>query len=118
MTQNYNFYGAVGSVQTGANATANVVQNLGADDRASLLSAIQQVRDALSNSPSVGEQQRSELLEIADECASQMTASAPNNTKLLTMFNVLGTAIQSIASAQPAYQALKGAILPLGITLP
>lgn len=118
LMQHYNFYGAVGSVQTGANATANVIQNLGADDRAVLSSAIQQVRDALSNAPTVGEQQRKELLEIADECVSQMAASSPNNTKLLTMFNVLGTAIQSIASAQPAYQALKVAVLPLGITLP
>lgn len=116
--QHYNFYGAVGSVQTGANATANVIQNLGADDRATLSSAIQQVRDALSNAQTVGEQQRKELLEIADECVSQMSASSPNNTKLLTMFNVLGTSIQSIASAQPAYQALKIAVLPLGITLP
>lgn len=118
MTHNYNFYGAVGSVQTGANATANIIQNLGADDCASLSSAIQQVREALSNAQSVGEAQRRELIEIADECASQMSSSTPNNTKLLTMFNVLGTAIQSIASAQPAYQALRVAVLPLGITLP
>lgn len=118
LMQHYNFYGIVGSVQTGANATANVIQNLGADDRAALSSAVQQVRDALSNTPTVGEQQRKELLEIADECVSQISASSPNNTKLLTMFNVLGTAIQSIAGAQPAYQALKVAVLPLGITLP
>lgn len=118
MTQNYNFYGAIGSVQTGANATANIVQNLGADDRASLISAIQQVRDALTQAPSFGDQQRRELLEVADECVTQISNDSPNNTKLLTMFSVLGTAIQSIASAQPAYQALKLAVLPLGITLP
>jgi hypothetical protein len=118
MTQNYNFYGNVGSVQTGANSVANVVQNLDADDRASLSSALQQVKEALSVTPSIEDTQRRELLEIAEECASQMAAKAPNNTKLLTMFNVLGTAIQSIASAQPAYQALKMALLPLGITLP
>ncbi len=118
MTQNYNFYGTIGSVQTSANAVANVVQNLGLDDRTELAAALQQVREALSNAPSILDQQRRELLEIADECTSQITAASPNNTKLLTMFNVLGTAIQSIASAQPAYQALKVAILPLGITLP
>lgn len=118
MMQNYNFYGTVGSVQTGANSIANVVQNLGPDDRVALQAALQQVREALSNAPSVGEQQRRELLEIADECSSQMATESPNNTKLLTMFNVLGIAIQSIASAQLAYQALKGAVLPLGITLP
>ena len=118
VTQNYNFYGTVGSVQTGANASANVIQNLGSEDRGALVSAIQQVRDAIANSSFTREQQRKELLEIADDCTSQIAASSPNNTKLLTMFTVLGTAIQSIASAQPAYQALKVAVLPLGITLP
>ena len=116
--QHYNFYGAVGSVQTGANVTANVIQNLDPDDRASLSSAIQQVRDVLSNVSTLGVQERRELLEIVDECMLQMSTSTPNNTKLFTMFNVLGIAIQSIASAQPAYQALKAAVLTLGITLP
>ena len=118
MTHNYSFYGNVGSVQTGANSIANVVQNLGLDDRTALQVALQQVREALSNAPSVEEQQRRELLEIADECSTQMATESPNNTKLLTMFNVLGMAMQTMASAQPAYQALKGALLPLGITLP
>lgn len=118
MAQHYNFYGNVGSVQTGANSVANVVQNLGIDDRASLSSAIQQVKEALSVAPSIEDTQRRELIEIAEECATQIAAESPNNTKLLTMFNVLGTAIQSIASAQPAYLALKVALLPLGITLP
>jgi hypothetical protein len=118
MTQNYNFYGAVGSVQTGANSVANTVQNLGGDDRAALTAALQQVREAVVVAPAVGEQQRRELIEIADDCATQMASESPNNTRLLTMFNVLGTAIQSIASAQPAYQALKVALVPLGISLP
>lgn len=118
MAQSYNFYGNVGSVQTGAHSVANVIQYLGADDRASLSAALQQVKEALSVTPSIADTQRRELLEIAEECASQMAAESPNNTKLLTMLNVLGTAIQSIASAQPAYQALKMALLPVGITLP
>lgn len=118
VNQNYHFYGSVGAIQTGANATANLVQNLGTDDRASLTAAIQQVKDALVQAPNLGEQQRRELIEVADECVTQVTSDSPNNTKLLTMFNVLGTTIQSIASAQPAYQALKLAVLPLGITLP
>lgn len=118
MTQQYNFYGNVGAVQTGANAVANVIQNLGADDRAALSTAITQVREALGVSTSLTSQQQQELIEIANECSIQLESTAPNSTKLLSMFNVLGTAIQSIASAQPAYQALKTALLPIGITLP
>ena len=118
MTQQYNFYGIVGAVQTGANTVANVIQNLGPNDQASLSAALAQVREALGLDVSLSEQQKRELLEIADECSTQIASQSPNSTKLLNMFNVLGTAIQSIASAQPAYQALKIALLPLGITLP
>ena len=116
--QSYNFYGAVGAVQTGASAVANVVQNLSSDDQRSLMTALEEVRKVLAITPDLPEQQRRDLVEIADECSSQMAAQTPNNTKLLTMFNVLGTAIQSIASAGPAYHALKSAVLPLGLTLP
>lgn len=118
MTQNYNFYGNVGAVQTGANASANVIQNLGDEDRAALSTALIEVRAALEQNPALSDRQKQELLEIADDCATQINSEAPNNTKLLTMFNVLGTAVQSLASAQPAYQTLKMALLPLGITLP
>ncbi|WP_144409301.1 hypothetical protein [Pseudoxanthomonas suwonensis] len=114
----YNFYGSVGAVQTGANAQANVVQNLGADDRAALTESLTLIRDALQQASDLAETQRQELLEIAAECETQVVADSPNNTKLLTMLTILGTAVQSIASARPAYQALRTALFPLGITLP
>lgn len=114
----YNFYGSIGAVQTGANAQADVVQNLGADDRAALTESLALVRDAIQQTSDLAETQRNELLEIAADCEAQVVADAPNNTKLLTMLTVLGTTVQSIASVRPAYQALKSALLPLGITLP
>lgn len=118
MAQNYNFYGNVGSVQTGANAVANNVQNLGEIDRAALVAAIREVREAILGTPTLGEQERRELVEITDDCEAQMSAASPNNTKLLTMLNTLGTTIQSLACVQPACQALKNALIPLGIILP
>lgn len=118
VVNNFNFQGTVGSVQTGANAVANVVQNLGANERAALVSALQKVKEVIEIAPSLAEPQRQQLLEIAHECSSGIESESPNDTKLLAMFNVLGTTIQSIASAQPAYQALKTALLAVGITLP
>ena len=117
-SQTYNFYGNVGAVQTGAHAVANTIQNLGADDRAALISAIDQVKDALTSTSTLQEQHRRELLELASEAKEQLAAANPNNTKLLTVFTVLATSVQAIASAQPAYLALKSALLPLGIMLP
>lgn len=118
MTLTINNYGYVGSLQTGADAVANVVQNLGADERTSLATALRQVKEAVGIAPSLTEPRRQELLEIAQECSSQIDSASPNDTKLFEMFTVLGTAIQSIASAQPAYLALKVAVLPLGLPLP
>lgn len=118
VVNNFNIQGNVGSVQTGANAVANVVQNLGTDERTALVSALQQVKEAIGIAPSLPEPQRRELLEIAHECSSQLESESPNDTQLLNMFNILGTTIQSIAGVQPAYQVLKTALLAVGITLP
>ena len=118
MTHNYHFHGNVGSVQTGANAVANVIQNLSVDERASLAAALQQFKKAIEIAPSLTKPERQKLFEIAQECSSEIGSESPNDTKLFAMFNILGTTIQSIASAQPAYQALKTAFLVCGITLP
>lgn len=118
MTQNYNFYGSIGAVQTSTGATANVVQNLNVVDKVALEESLKQVKLALEATQTVEKLQKNELIEIAQDCINTINTNTPNNTKLLTMFNVLGTSIQSIASAQPAYQALKIAVLPLGINLP
>lgn len=105
-------------VQTGINAVANVIQNLGDDDRSKLSVALVQVRDSIVQDLSLPDQQRQELMEIANECSAQINSESPNNTKLLSMLNLLRTTVQTIASAGPAYQAVKIALLPLGISLP
>lgn len=114
----YNFYGAVGAVQTGANSHSNVVQNLNPADKTALLEALSLTRDAIQMVSELSERQKFELIEIADDCQQELEVSSPNSTKFLTMLNVLATSIQTTASARPAYAALKSALLPLGITLP
>lgn len=44
----YNFYGAVGAVQTGANAVSNITQSLGADDKERLKQALREVQAELA----------------------------------------------------------------------
>ena len=117
-TSNYHFYGNVGAVQTGPGAEANVVQNLGTEDRAALEQALSLAREAISVAETISRGKREELLEIVDEATSELSKEKPNNTKLQTVFSTIATTIQSLASAQPAYQALKGALIPLGIILP
>jgi hypothetical protein len=117
-SQQYNFYGTVGVIQTGASSEANLVQNIGVENRSALSSALSQVKEVIQNSFEIPEQKQNDLLKIATECESEISSTTPNNTKLLTLFNVLGLSIQSIASAKPAYEALKIALLAVGVSLP
>ncbi|MBI5462201.1 MAG: hypothetical protein HY941_08470 [Gammaproteobacteria bacterium] len=113
----YNYFGSIGLIQTGAGAVAHVVQNIGSDDREALVRALDLVRDAISNSQELSSQ-RDELIEIADKCQEMIVSAQPNNSMLRGMFDVLAGSIQAIASAGPAYVAMKAALLPLGVTLP
>lgn len=117
MIQNFTFNGNVGSVQAGANAVANVVQNLGVNERASLTTALQQFKTAIE-CESLSEIQKRELLEITQKCSNEIGSESPDDTRLLDMFNVLGTTVQTFASAPAAYQVLKTTFFACGIYLP
>jgi hypothetical protein len=114
----YYFFGAVGAVQTGANAQASIIQNLDGSDKNALLEAIRLARDAIQAASDFDSRKQEELLQVAGDCTKELSSDNPNSTRLLTMLSVLASSIQTVASAQPAYQALKTALLPLGITLP
>ena len=116
--QQYNFYGAVGAVQTGARASANIVQNLDQGDKDALIQALELAREAVDHAQEIADIQKQEVSSIVDDINSELHSGAPNNTKLRALFTTIGTSIQTLASAQPAYQALKGALIPLGILLP
>ena len=118
VTANYNFYGNVGSVQSGDGSTANVVQNLGAGEREALIQALNLATDALNSAVGIAPNKRAELVAVVQEAADELSSSTPNNTKLHTLLTVIGTTVQSLASAPAAYAALKTTLLPFGITLP
>lgn len=114
----YHFYGAVGAVQTGASAQASVVQNLGAEDKEVIKQALTLASDAIQAATNIVDTQKNELIEIVNDANTELDKGSPNSTKLQSLFITIGTTIQTLASAKPAYQALKGALIPLGITLP
>ena len=114
----YHFYGSVGAVQSGANAYANVVQHLADSDKQEIINALNEVKLAVQNASKKSEREIHELIEIVDDSIDELAKSNPNNTKLRACFDVLSGSIQAIASAGPAYHALKSALLPLGIMLP
>ena len=114
----YNFYGDAGAIQTGSNATANVIQNLRAEDKATLIGALELVRDSLTLARDLAGGQKEELLQIMDDSVKEIKSDKPNNTKLRGVLSTIAAMVQTLGSTQPAYQAPKTALLPLGITLP
>ena len=101
-----------------AEAEANIVQNLGQDDRSAIEQALALARDAIASAEEIAEEKRHELVEIVDEATNELGRENPNSTKLQSLLATVASTIQTLASAQPAYQALKGALIPLGIMLP
>ncbi|MEJ2253986.1 MAG: hypothetical protein P8Y75_06410 [Nitrospirota bacterium] len=113
----YNFYGNVGAVQTGPYASANVVQRLSPEDYQALINALELVRTSLDIVQNLNPQ-KDDLLQIVDESVSELKGDNPNSTKIKTLLYTVAASIQTVASAKPAYETLKSALLPLGITLP
>jgi len=79
----YNFYRNIGAVQTGVNSSANVIQNLGVEDRQALLSALGTLKEHIPSFQELTEIKRDELREIVEECVQQSTSETTNNTKCL-----------------------------------
>lgn len=111
----YVIHGNVGAVVTGAGAMANVVQNINPDQREILLNALEVVRKAISAAPELQEQDRRELVEFADEAAGELTKENPNARRLSFTLQSLSEAVQGIASAPGAYEALRAAAAAIGI---
>ncbi len=111
----YNFYGAVGAVQLGPSSVAHVTQNLGAEDKERLLSAIQAVEDVLQQARQLSDLHRNELLQIASEARDCLQSETPNSTKLRMSLEVLSNAVQGIASGGAAYEALRSAMTIVGM---
>jgi hypothetical protein len=114
----YVINGPVGMVQTGERSTGHVVQHATPNEIADALAALEELRRIVREDSELSTQKRAEVLEIADACEQQLGRPDPNKTMLGGMFGVICTTIQTLPAAQPAYQALRAALLPMGIPLP
>lgn len=62
--------------------------------------------------------EKDELLDLIEEGRAEVDKAKPNGMRLTSVFSAIATAIQTAGSLQSAYQALKAALLPLGLPLP
>lgn len=61
---------------------------------------------------------RDEVAELVEDARTELEKPKPNGFRLTNVLTGVATAVQTAASLQPAYQALKAGVLPLGIFLP
>lgn len=108
----------VGIIQTGPNATASIVQSLTLQDREVLANALDLVIDSITALDRLPVHPKEDVVELVVEAKRELEKTKPNNTRLNAIFTTVATAIQTVGSVQPAYYALKTALLPLGIVLP
>ena len=114
----FNFYSPVGVFQTGAGATAGVTQIFGSQEQEALIRALDLVKQNLINSEGLAGDLREEMLDLIEEGQTEVKKPKPNGMRIQSVLMAVATTIQTVGSLQPAYQALKAALLPLGIFLP
>ena len=113
-----NFHGPVGAYQIGPTSAATVTQISNSADSEALRRALDLVEASLpaaANSPGL---MADEVLELVDETRAELAKARPNSIRLRIVASGVATAIQTIGILQPAYQALKAALLPFGVLLP
>ena len=114
----FNIYSPVGAIQTGPTATANIVQTISPKDKETLLDAVNAIKQGLLGVDALPAHPKQEIIELVNDAEIEISKPNPNGTKLQSILSAVATAIQTVGSLQPAYQALKAALLALGITLP
>lgn len=103
-------------VQTGNNTKASIVINK--DNKQELCEAIDILLNAISNAKDFHSGAKEETKELILEMKSEVEKPKPNGIKLKSLLFGIATAIQSLASIKPAYEALKTAASVIGISLP
>lgn len=108
----------VGAIQLGPGASATTIQMLTVPDREALRKALDRVKQDLARVDKLPGYEKDEVLDLIEEGRAEIGKAKPNSIRLTSVFSAIATAIQTAGSLQPAYQALKAALLPLGIPLP
>ncbi len=123
VVQNYSFQqSAIGSFQTGANSVANVHQNVEQGAHPQLIAALNNLKAELAKIDRLAAHDKGEIIEIVDDGATEAAKPKPNQTKLKSYLETVGTAVSgtvsTAANLKPAYEGVKVAAALIGINLP
>ncbi|MGV3628172.1 MAG: hypothetical protein ACO1PN_10855 [Betaproteobacteria bacterium] len=106
----------IGAVLTGDRAKANITQNM--DAAKEMRDLVELMREVLKHDAGLDPLRKTELIEIADDTRTELDKTAPNETKLMTLFTLLTQSAQTLPAAKPAYDAAKNLLATFGINLP
>ena len=105
----FNIHAPVGAIQTGPGAVANVHGAFEPGAQTALLQVLNTAIGAITTAPA-GTLATSELLVVAAEASEIIGSPNPDRSKLRQTWDILSSAVQGIASAPQAYQAMVGAL--------
>jgi hypothetical protein len=80
--------------------------------------ALSDIKTALSEITETTMVDPNEIAEMTDAASAELDKRRPNAALLRSVLSGIATGIQTVAAAQPAYQALRTAAASVGITLP
>lgn len=113
-----NIYGGqVGILQTGASSTASMTVQLDNTSKQEIARTLDTVEKMVGEAMHVPFN-RAEISEMARECKSELEKHEPNVSRLRSLMVGIATSIQTVASLRPAYDAIKGGLALIGVTLP
>jgi len=110
---NINAPGAV--VQTGANAVAHVRQGSAPADVAALLEALAQFGATLKVAPGVPAEIVVELQSDLSNIVQEVQTPSPSSARVGRWLGGIGASVQTVASLQPAWQAVQAALKVMGL---
>lgn len=114
----FHFHGTVGAVLTGSNTHAEVHQTITHADRVALTTALERVKADVGVNDNLPQHMQVDLADLISDVQVETAKEKPNLLRLKAGAIAVATSIQTVGALQPAYTALKAALLPFGITLP
>jgi hypothetical protein len=111
-------YAPVGSIQTGANAHAEIAQHFGDHDRRAIVDTLERIEGDLRAAKDLTGDSAIEISEVVAEVRNEVEKSKPNRFLLLPKLQALAASIEAVKSLAGGYQILKAILAAHGITLP
>ncbi|HKC81603.1 MAG TPA: hypothetical protein VKB91_10435, partial [Gemmatimonadaceae bacterium] len=112
-----NIYQPYGIVQTGAGSTATFSASF-AENRQMLVNALSAVEKAIETTQELATDQKLEAQDLIRETRTELEGKKPNSLRVRAALGVLGSVVQTLGSAAPAYNLLKSAAALFGVPLP